>query len=122
MTTIAPRSRLQRWLAGNGALLAAGAVALAAYASHGVDGGAQSRLQTAALFAFGHGVALVALAPQADAWPKRSALLSIYAGTVLFAGSIVLSVLAQWPTTFAPLGGLLLIGGWLLMAFDAMRR
>lgn len=117
-----PRTRLQRWLAGNGALLAATAVALAAYASHGVDGVAQARLQTAALFAFGHGIALVALAPQADTWSTRAALLSLYAGTLLFAGSLVLGAIAQWPTTLAPMGGFLLIGGWLALAFDAMRR
>lgn len=111
-----------RLFAFNGALLAATSVALAAYAAHAVDGLAQSRLQTAAVFAFGHGVALVALAPAATGRVARIALLALYFGVLLFSGSLVFNVLAQWPTTLAPGGGLLLIGGWLLWAVDALRR
>ena len=56
------RQRKPSFLALCGGLLAAAAVGLSAYASHGVgDGQAQSNLQTAALFGFGHGLALAAL-------------------------------------------------------------
>ncbi len=48
-------------------------------------------------------------------------LCAIYLGTVLFGGSLVLNVLAQWPTTLAPAGGVLLIGGWLALAIDFAR-
>lgn len=118
----APRRWPHRLLAANGALFAAAAVALSAYASHGLDGVAQSRLQTAAMFAFGHGIALAALAPVAS---RRLGLLAasvLSAGVLLFSGSLVLNVIAQWPTVLAPLGGMLLVGGWLLWAADATRR
>jgi uncharacterized membrane protein YgdD (TMEM256/DUF423 family) len=41
---------------------------------------------------------------------------------LLFCGSLVFNVLAQWTTTLAPFGGMLLIGGWLLLAIDLLRR
>lgn len=119
--TDAPRQR-RSWLAANGALCAAAAVALSAYAAHAAQGPAQTRLQTAALFAFGHGVALAVLAPQSTRALARFALATLFAGVLLFSGSLVFNVLAQWPTTLAPLGGCLLIAGWLLYAVDAMRR
>ena len=117
----APRQR-RSWLAANGALCAAAAVALSAYAAHAAQGPMQTRLQTAALFAFGHGVALAVLAPQSTRALARFALAMLFAGVMLFSGSLVFNVLAQWPTTLAPLGGCLLIAGWLLYAVDAMRR
>jgi len=116
------RLRRRSWLAANGALCAAAAVALSAYAAHAAQGPAQARLQTAALFAFGHGLALAVLAPLATRGSTRLALAMLYAGMLLFAGSLVLNVLAQWPTTLAPFGGILLIAGWLLYAVDALRR
>ena len=66
--------RGDRWLAATGAVLAALAVALAAYAAHAASADAQSRLQLAAVFAFGHGIALAALAPRAQRRIGRSAL------------------------------------------------
>lgn len=116
-----PRQR-RSWLAANGALCAAAAVALSAYAAHAAQGAGQTRLQTAAFFAFGHGVALAALAPAASRTLGRFALTLLYLGTLLFSGSLVFGALAQWPTTLAPLGGMLLIAGWALYAVDAMRN
>ena len=117
-----PRQRPRSWLAFNGTLCAAAAVALAAYAAHGVEGEAQSRLLLAAVFAFGHGLALAALAPAATRRLGRLALSLLYLGALLFAGSLVFNVLAQWPTTLAPLGGMLLIAGWLIYAADSLRQ
>jgi uncharacterized membrane protein YgdD (TMEM256/DUF423 family) len=116
------RHRPRSWLAFNGALCAAAAVALAAYAAHAVEGEAQSRLQLAAVFAFGHGLALTVLAPAVSHRLGRFALSMLFLGALLFCGSLVLNVLAQWPTTLAPLGGTLLIGGWLLYAADSLRN
>jgi uncharacterized membrane protein YgdD (TMEM256/DUF423 family) len=120
--TLPGTASTRRWLAANGALCAAAAVALSAYAAHAATGPAQARLQTAAIFAFGHGLALAVLAPTTQRRLGRCALLALYLGVLLFCGSLVFGVLAQWPTTLAPLGGMLLVGGWLLFAIDLLRR
>jgi uncharacterized membrane protein YgdD (TMEM256/DUF423 family) len=109
-------------LAASGAVIAAAAIALAAYASHAVHGVDQSRLQTAAVFAFGNGLALAALAPSTTRTLGQLALLALLLGLLLFSGSLTASVLAQWPTTLAPMGGVLMIGGWLALAVDFIRR
>lgn len=104
-----------------GALLAAIAVALSAYAAHATEGASQSRLQTAAVFAFGHGIAFVALAPQVRGPWLLAASLALQLGVLLFCGSLVGSVLLGWPATFAPAGGMLLIAGWVAWAIAALR-
>lgn len=114
-------SRPRRILAAGGALLAAASVALLAYASHASDGPAQERLQTAGIFALVHGAAVAALAARAQRRAADVAVLALYIGALLFSGSLVLSALAQWPSTFAPAGGFLLIAGWLLWAAAAVR-
>lgn len=117
------RQRKPSLLAFSGALLAAASIALGAYSAHGVaDAHAQSSLQTAALYAFGHGIALAALAAGTTRSLGRVGLCLLLLGTLLFSGSLVLAVLAQASTRFAPIGGLGLILGWLLWALDAMRR
>jgi uncharacterized membrane protein YgdD (TMEM256/DUF423 family) len=114
--------RGDRWLAAIGAVLAALAVALAAYAAHAASPEAQSRLQLAAVFAFGHGVALSALARRVELRTGRIALWMLAIGVLLFSGSLVAHVLAALPTMFAPLGGMLMIAGWLLHAISAFRN
>lgn len=115
------RSRTRGLLAAGGALLAAASVALLAYASHAGDGLIQDRLQTAGMFALIHGAAVAALASRAQRRMAGFAVLVLYIGSLLFSGSLVLNAFLQWPTTFAPAGGALLIGGWLLWAADAVR-
>lgn len=116
------RGARRAWLAMAGAVLAATAVALAAYASHAATPEARMRLFMAAAFAFGHGAVLVALDTPAMRRPGRIALGSLFAGTLLFAGSLAGAALAGLPTRLAPMGGLLLIGGWLLLAVEHWRR
>jgi uncharacterized membrane protein YgdD (TMEM256/DUF423 family) len=110
-------------LAAGGAVLAAAAIALSAYASHASHGPGQARLQLAAMFAFGHGLALAALAPQPAGRLRQLALYALAGGVVLFSGSLAASVLVSWPTTLAPFGGMLMIGGWSMLAIAlALRR
>ncbi|MGH8061265.1 MAG: DUF423 domain-containing protein [Pseudoxanthomonas sp.] len=117
------RQRKPSLLAFSGALLAATAVALGAYSAHGAaDAHAQSSLQTAALYAFGHGIALAALAAGTTRSLGRAGLSLLLLGTLLFSGSLALAVFAQASTRFAPVGGICLILGWLSWALDAMRR
>lgn len=109
-------------LAACGALLAGMAVALAAYAGHGVDGDARAALQTAAVYAFGHGLALAALARGERDGLAKLGLFALLLGTLLFAGALVSRHLLDGPSMFAPWGGGLTMLGWLLYALAALRR
>ncbi|GAB2513055.1 DUF423 domain-containing protein [Lysobacter humi (ex Lee et al. 2017)] len=110
-----------RLLGATGASLAAMSVALGAYASHAASPDAARRLGIAAAFAFGHGLALVALAPGATRTPERLGLYAIATGTLAFAGSLAGAALIGTGTSVAPAGGLALIAGWLLIAFARAR-
>lgn len=111
------------WLASLGSLLAGVSVALAAYAAHaGLGDKAQGALQQAAIFAFGHGVALAALAPLAVRRLAWWGLIAIAIGTLLFSGSLVLSNAFGIRTGAAPAGGMLMIAGWVLHAVGQWRR
>ncbi|WP_058834261.1 DUF423 domain-containing protein [Luteimonas abyssi] len=110
------------WLAAAGAVCAALGVGLSAYAAHAVDGPAQARLSLAALFAFGHGVALAALGARRRHTLAQVALCMLLLGMLLFSGSLAGAVLAGWGTRAAPWGGMLMMLGWLVLAFDFLRR
>lgn len=112
---------LRRALAGVGSLLAGVAVGLAAYAAHGAEGEAQARLMQAAAFAFGHGLALAALAPLAQRRGALVALVAMLVGVLLFCGSLAAAALLGTPTTLAPTGGVLMIGAWLVHGWDRWR-
>ncbi|MCD9087514.1 DUF423 domain-containing protein [Stenotrophomonas sp. SY1] len=117
------RGRKPSFLAFCGGLLAAVAIGLSAYASHGVaEPLAQSHLNTAALYAFGHGAVLVALGASSISMFGRVALYVLLVGTLLFSGSLIGNVLMKWPTTLAPAGGITLMVGWVLLALSAVRR
>lgn len=117
------RFRKPSLLACIGGLLAAVAIGLAAYAAHGAaDPQVQSRLQTAALYAFGHGAALAALGAMAERMLAKLALCLLLVGTLLFSGSLVGGALWHWPTRLAPVGGVTMMAGWVLFAFNALRR
>lgn len=118
----APMPRCARCLAATGAVLAGAAVALWAYASHGAEGHAQAALQSAAAIAFGHGIALSALPRLLRRRLGVAALAAMAAGTLLFSGGILVAHLADVAARTAPFGGTLLIGSWLALAVDALRR
>jgi uncharacterized membrane protein YgdD (TMEM256/DUF423 family) len=109
-----------RAFAALGALFAGAAVALAALAMHAVSGHESVRLSIAAAIAFGHGLALVAIVARGStlATLARSALAL---GTLLFAGTLVLTVFAGASPTLAPAGGMLLMAGWVILAADFLR-
>ncbi len=115
------RSTVKRWLCFAGAVLAAASVALSAYASHGASGAGQASLQAAAAIAFGHGVALAALAHLARRKLAATALLAMLLGTLLFSGGVAVAHVADVAARTAPFGGTLLIAAWLAWAVDALR-
>lgn len=104
-----------------GALLAGLGVALSAYAAHGADATVRATLQTAALHAFGHGLALAALGRGPLTRLARAALVLLLAGSVLFAGALAWKSLAGGSSAAAPFGGGLVLVGWLVYAVAALR-
>jgi len=103
-----------------GALACGLSVALGAYASHVAQAQDGKRLAIAALFAFGHGLALIVLGSR----PSRTAAWSMFClalGVVLFSGSLALAVFFGMPTALAPFGGSLLMLGWGILAVDFIR-
>jgi uncharacterized membrane protein YgdD (TMEM256/DUF423 family) len=113
---------LMRALAASGAWLCAFAVMLSAYAAHAADGLAQSRLQTAALFAFVHGLALLVLAPRSASRGMRFGIAVLLAGVLLFSGSLAAEALFALRPRLAPFGGTLLIVGWLWLGAVLLRK
>ena len=111
-----------RALAASGAVLASGGVGLSAYAAHAAEAVARSTLQSAALFALVHGVALATLSRQTPHRFGTTALWMLLIGVLLFSGSLLAAHFFGTPTRLAPMGGALLILGWLLYAADALRR
>jgi uncharacterized membrane protein YgdD (TMEM256/DUF423 family) len=71
---------------------------------------------------FGHGIALAVLGRTAVGRLRRVALVALLIGSVVFAASVVLHGVAGIPPRLAPAGGLLMIGGWLLLAIDLFRE
>ena len=104
-----------------GALLCGLSVAVGAYAAHAADPAAARRLAIAAVFAFGHGLALVALRARAGklALAVRAMLL---AGVLLFAGSLAWAATVGGQPRLAPFGGALLMLGWLLAVVELSRK
>lgn len=113
---------IPRVLAAGGALLAGAAVALSAYAAHAATPSARFQLFVAAIMAFGHGVALTAMARHSTGRLALASLALLLAGALLFCGSVVARTLLGWPSVLAPLGGGLMMLGWLLQAIHALRR
>ena len=114
------------WL-GVAAVCGALAVVAGAFGAHGlrdqVEPEQLSAWTTASQYHLLHSVALLALALYGRAtersvdWPSALFL----AGILLFAGSIYLLVLTgqRWLGPVTPLGGLLLIGGWVSLIWLA---
>jgi uncharacterized membrane protein YgdD (TMEM256/DUF423 family) len=110
-----------RAFAAFGALCCAAAIALSAWALHGVDGHARVQPAIAAAIAFGHGLALVAIAARASL-PATLARAGFALGIALFAGSLVGAVAFGWPTAAAPAGGMVLMAAWAILAVDFLRQ
>jgi uncharacterized membrane protein YgdD (TMEM256/DUF423 family) len=108
------------WI-GLAACLGASAVAAGAFGAHGLKAHATAdqlaAWSTASQYHLLHSVAILSLALYAAATGRYIQLPAslMAAGVVLFSGSIYLLVLTslRWLGPVTPLGGLLLIGGWL---------
>jgi uncharacterized membrane protein YgdD (TMEM256/DUF423 family) len=118
---------MQRLWVGLGALAGLATVAVAALAAHGLEGLGPDRLQMVrnALQMQGwHALALVGC----GLWARRGGALADWAGAaftlglVLFCGSVYALAIAGLPVgPVAPVGGVLLMLGWLLLTISAVR-
>ncbi|WP_298941338.1 DUF423 domain-containing protein [uncultured Psychromonas sp.] len=107
------------------ALLGATAVMFGAYASHGLSTWAStaqvSQVQVAAQYQLFHAIILIVISLLSSAFTSRLLTISLYCftlGTVCFSGSLYYLVFlgSKSLVLVTPLGGLLLILAWLLVA------
>lgn len=107
------------WLGILAALSGALAVGAGAFGAHGATGKAAEWLRTGGEYQLIHAIAaLVAVQLQA-----RGAGWCFVAGATVFAGTLYLLALGapRWLGAMTPIGGTLLIVGWLWLAWDAWR-
>lgn len=116
---------MQRIWIGLGSVAGFGAVAMAAFAAHGINDAASLRIVSSGVQMQGwHALALLATA----LWAPRggrladAAGLAFAVGMVLFCGAVYSLGLAgaSWGI-LAPAGGTLLMIGWLLLGASALR-
>lgn len=111
-----------RLLAACGALACLLAVALGAWAAHGVpELQARARLETAVLYLFWHGLALALFAPQRGGRLALGSLLLWLLGCIGFCGSLITAAIWNTSTALAPAGGTAFMLGWLLRAIVLLR-
>ena len=115
-----------RWILLSAALLGGLGVALGAFGAHALkatlDAPRLGWWNTGVHYQLFHAVALLALA--ALPLPGRGLAAGLMtAGTILFAGTLYVMALTglRWLGAVTPLGGLLMIGGWAVLAWSAFR-
>ncbi len=115
---------VQRRILMAGALLATAGVALGAFGAHGLrsvlDPAQLGWWETAVQYQMWHAIGLIAIAalPQRrTGWPASL----VAAGTMIFSGTLYAMALGgpRWLGMITPLGGTLMIAGWLLLAWRA---
>ncbi len=108
-----------------GALLAGLGVALGAFGAHGLRAvlGASELgwWNTAVQYQMWHAVGLVGIA--ALPGPRRWPALLLLLGTTIFSGTLYVMALTgmRWLGAVTPIGGLLMIAGWLALALGLWR-
>jgi len=109
-----------------GSLSAFVAVALGAFAAHGLKGRLPSELldafEVGVRYQMFHALALLAVAWAWSRWPRTEITVAgwlFLAGFLLFSGSLYLMALTgvRWIGIITPIGGLALIVGWLSLAW-----
>jgi uncharacterized membrane protein YgdD (TMEM256/DUF423 family) len=106
------------------------AVAAGAFGAHGLEGRVDSRFlaafQTGAQYHLVHALAIIAAGHAARlAQPRRANAAGwlFFSGIVLFSGSLYFMGLAQSYALvlLTPIGGVLLLAGWIALAYAALR-
>ncbi|MGE0418251.1 MAG: DUF423 domain-containing protein [Acetobacteraceae bacterium] len=118
---------MQRLWIGLGGLAGLGAVAMAALGAHGLahlDPAALGMVRSAVQMQGWHALALIGcgLWVPRGGWPADLAGMAFTIGIVLFCGAVYSLALGGIALgMLAPIGGTLLMVGWLLMALSALR-
>ena len=107
------------WLVIAAALSGALAVGAGAFGAHGASGQAQAWLKTGGEYQLIHAVAALVAAQIGVRGPGWL----FVAGGFVFAGTLYLMALGlpRWLGAVTPIGGVLLIAGWLWLAWSAAR-
>lgn len=122
---------LQKKLIILGALLGGLSVALGAFGAHAlkailIEHGRAETYETAARYQFYHALTLLIMAALIDKLNTNKAswsTLLITSGTIVFSGSLYILALSGktiWGAV-TPIGGVLLIGGWLLLLLSVKK-
>jgi uncharacterized membrane protein YgdD (TMEM256/DUF423 family) len=107
-------------------VLAALGVALGAFAAHGLRGligpTELGWWQTGVQYQMWHAVGLVAIGAAGVAARPAAWLLGI--GTLIFAGTLYVMALTglRWLGAVTPIGGVLMIAGWVILAWSVWRQ
>jgi uncharacterized membrane protein YgdD (TMEM256/DUF423 family) len=114
-----------------GSLSAMLAVLVGAFGAHGLRDRVSAELlatfETGARYHMYHALALIAAAWAVDRWPQAQAAQTagwlFLGGTLVFSGSLYLLALTgqRWLGAVTPIGGLLFIAGWAMLAWAAYR-
>ncbi len=113
-----------------GAVLGFVAVALGAFGAHALKGRLSpeglARFETAVRYQFYHVFALLAVSLMSRAWPELNFAPSgwaFLAGVVIFSGTLYLIDLTgiRMFGAVTPVGGVLLLIGWILLAWEARK-
>lgn len=123
-------NNINRWFLGFAALMGATAVMAGAFAAHGIQKVIQNPyliqvFQTAVLYQMFHTLALLGVvALMSQGKPNRALSIAgvlMIVGTVLFSGSLYVLALASWAVgMITPVGGFLLIAGWIALGAAAI--
>jgi uncharacterized membrane protein YgdD (TMEM256/DUF423 family) len=103
------------------------AVALGAFGAHGLTSRVSADLltvwQTAVLYHLAHALGLLLVGLLAPHLPVKAAGWTLFAGIVLFSGSLYLLVLTGIRPLgmITPLGGVAFLAGWLLLVLSALK-
>lgn len=115
----------------SGAILLTIAVAAGAFGSHLLDTYVHVSLlpiwHTAVLYQLIHGVGIIGIAcarPYILPRWQNLGFSALFLGSVLFSGSLYLFVFSQqrWLTTLTPIGGVLMVLGWVLITVGAIQN
>jgi uncharacterized membrane protein YgdD (TMEM256/DUF423 family) len=114
-----------------GSLLAGLGVMLGAFGAHALRDRIAADLleifETGARYQMYHALGLMLLAVAMDRWSERGLGVAAWllgVGTVVFSGTLVLLALTgiRWLGAITPIGGVLLIAGWLVTAWKVFRE